>query len=81
LPPTALRAANRNAVAGDPYGGATELDQSLRLRPGTGSGHATGVGGLFHIGAFTHPGPGLGGGSGHIVAQRLIGASRLHRSG
>lgn len=76
LPPTALRAANRNAVAGDPYGGAAELDQSLRWRPGTGTGHATGVGGLFHIGAFTHPGPGLGGGSGHIVAQRLIRASR-----
>ena len=79
LPPTALLAANRNAVSGDPYGGATELDQSLRLRPGTGSGHATGIGGLFHIGAFTHPGPGLGGGSGHIVAQRLISASRSRK--
>jgi phytoene dehydrogenase-like protein len=30
------------------------------------------VGRLFHIGAFTHPGPGLGGGSGHIVAQQLL---------
>lgn len=80
LPPTALRAANRNAVAGDPYGGATELDQSLRWRPGTGTGHATGVGGLFHIGAFTHPGPGLGGASGHIVAQRLIRAYRSRTS-
>ena len=76
LPPTALRAANRNAVAGDPYGGAAELDQSLRWRPGTGTGHATGVGGLFHIGAFTHPGPGLGAGSGHIVARRLIRARK-----
>lgn len=76
LPPTALLAENRNSVAGDPYGGAAELDQSLRWRPGTGTGHRTGVGGLWHIGAFTHPGPGLGGGSGHLVAQQLLTASR-----
>lgn len=76
LPPTALLAENRNAVAGDPYGGAAELDQSLLWRPGTGTGHRTGVGGLWHIGAFTHPGPGLGGGSGHLVAQQLLSASR-----
>jgi phytoene dehydrogenase-like protein len=30
------------------------------------------VGNLLHIGAFTHPGPGLGGGSGHIAAQALL---------
>ncbi|QFY09018.1 NAD(P)-binding protein [Nonomuraea phyllanthi] len=72
LPPPALLAANPNAVAGDPYGGAAELDQSVLWRPGTGTGHRTGVGGLWHIGAFTHPGAGLGGGSGHIVAQRLL---------
>lgn len=79
LPPTALRAANRNAVSGDPYGGAAELDQSLVWRPGTRTGHATGVDRLFHIGAFTHPGPGLGGGSGHLVAQQLTRKSRLSR--
>jgi phytoene dehydrogenase-like protein len=72
LPPTALQAANRNAVAGDPYGGSAELDQSLPWRPGTRTGHATGVAGLHHIGAFTHPGPGLGGGSGHLVADQLL---------
>jgi phytoene dehydrogenase-like protein len=72
LPPTALLAANRNAVGGDPYGGAAELDQSLIWRPGTGTGHRTGVAGLWHIGAFTHPGPGLGGGSGHTVARLLL---------
>jgi phytoene dehydrogenase-like protein len=72
LPPTALQAANRNAVGGDPYGGAAELDQSLLWRPGTRGGHATRIGGLHHIGAFTHPGPGLGGGSGHLVAQQLL---------
>lgn len=72
ISPTALSAANANAVHGDPYGGAAELDQSLLWRPGTGTGHRTGVAGLFHIGAFTHPGPGLGGGSGHLVAQQLL---------
>jgi phytoene dehydrogenase-like protein len=72
ISPTGLTAANANAVHGDPYGGAAELDQSLLWRPGTGTGHRTGVGRLFHIGAFTHPGPGLGGGSGHIVAQTLV---------
>jgi phytoene dehydrogenase-like protein len=72
ISPTGLSAANANAVDGDPYGGAAELDQSLLWRPGTGTGHRTGVGRLFHVGAFTHPGPGLGGGSGHIVAQELL---------
>ena len=72
ISPAGLSAANANAVHGDPYGGAAELDQSLLWRPGTGTGHRTGVGRLFHIGAFTHPGPGLGGGSGHIVAQGLL---------
>ncbi len=72
LPPTRLTAENRNAVNGDPYGGAAELDQTLLWRPGTRTGHATEVNSLFHIGAFTHPGPGLGGGSGHLVAQKLL---------
>jgi len=72
ISPAGLSAANANAVHGDPYGGAAELDQSLLWRPGTGTGHRTGVDGLLHIGAFTHPGPGLGGGSGHIAAQQLL---------
>ncbi|QII00295.1 NAD(P)/FAD-dependent oxidoreductase [Rhodococcoides fascians A21d2] len=80
IPPTALTAANANAVAGDPYGGAAEIDQSLFWRPGTGTGHRTGIDGLFHIGAFTHPGPGLGGGSGHLVAQQLLAPSRRTRT-
>lgn len=72
ISPTGLQAANANAVHGDPYGGAAELDQSLLWRPGTATGHRTGVGKLWHIGAFTHPGPGLGGGSGHLAAQALL---------
>jgi phytoene dehydrogenase-like protein len=33
--------------------------------------HDTEVKGLYHIGASTHPGAGLGGGSGFLLAQRL----------
>ncbi|MDP3967273.1 MAG: NAD(P)/FAD-dependent oxidoreductase [Nocardioides sp.] len=79
ISPVDLNAANTNAVAGDPYGGAAELDQSLLWRPGTDTGHRTGVPGVFHIGAFTHPGPGLGGGSGHLVAQQLLAPPRRAR--
>ncbi|MGV9936303.1 phytoene desaturase family protein [Streptomyces olivaceoviridis] len=75
--PPDLAAYNPNAVAGDPYGGSAELDQNLLWRPVPGaSRHATPVPGLWHIGASTHPGPGLGGGSGHLVAQRLVRGTR-----
>jgi phytoene dehydrogenase-like protein len=30
------------------------------------------VPGVWHVGASTHPGPGLGGGSGTLVAQQLL---------
>jgi phytoene dehydrogenase-like protein len=79
LAPTDLAAANANAVHGDPYGGAAEMDQSLLWRPGTGTGHRTSVPNVFHIGAFTHPGPGLGAGSGHLVAQQLLAPTRRER--
>ena len=73
LTPDDLHARNPNAVSGDPYGGSAELDQSLLWRPLASSGrHATPVGQLWHIGASTHPGAGLGGGSGHVVATALI---------
>lgn len=72
IAPTDLEAYNPNALQGDPYGGAAELDQFLLWRPGPKtSRHGTDVPGLWHIGAATHPGPGLGGGSGHLVAQAL----------
>ncbi|WP_340540105.1 phytoene desaturase family protein [Nocardioides sp. GXZ039] len=79
LNPADLTRANPNAVNGDPYGGAAELDQSLLWRPGSDTGHRTDVDGLWHIGAFTHPGPGLGGGSGHLVAQTLLRPSAPRR--
>ncbi|MEW2398256.1 NAD(P)/FAD-dependent oxidoreductase [Streptomyces sp. NPDC046862] len=75
--PTDLAAYNPNAVSGDPYGGSAELDQNLLWRPlPAAARHATPVPGLWQIGASTHPGPGLGGGSGHLVAQQLIRGAR-----
>jgi len=80
LSPLDLERRNRNAVQGDPYGGSAELDQNLWWRPGPLTGrHRTSVGGLWHIGASTHPGPGLGGGSGHLVAQALTADGRSRR--
>ncbi|MET4541774.1 phytoene dehydrogenase-like protein [Arthrobacter bambusae] len=72
IAPTDLAAANPNAVNGDPYGGSAELFQNLLWRPfPAAAGHQTAVEGLWHIGASTHPGPGLSGGSGHLAAQKL----------
>jgi phytoene dehydrogenase-like protein len=73
IAPTDLLATNPNAIEGDPYAGSAELDQNLRWRPYPGAvNHQTPVKGVWHIGAATHPGPGLGAGSGHLVAQRII---------
>ncbi|MFF5992318.1 phytoene desaturase family protein [Prauserella flavalba] len=75
LTPADLLAANPNALGGDPYGGSTELDQSFRWR----APHKTPVPGLWHIGSSTHPGAGLGGGSGHLVATGLLRRQRRRR--
>jgi phytoene dehydrogenase-like protein len=73
LSPADLERANCNLVGGDPYGGACTIDQSFLWRPLPGRpGHATPVRGLYHIGASTHPGPGLGAGSGWLVSQELL---------
>lgn len=70
--PADLEALNINLVGGDPYGGACAIDQSFVFRPFASSRNgATPLGGLLHIGASTHPGPGLGGGSGFNAAKRL----------
>jgi phytoene dehydrogenase-like protein len=71
--PHDLERMNVNLRHGDPYGGALSLDQNFLWRPFAQSpGHGTAVERLFHIGASTWPGPGLGGGSGTIVAQKLL---------
>ncbi|MCA3437449.1 MAG: NAD(P)/FAD-dependent oxidoreductase [Rhodobacter sp.] len=70
--PADLAAMNINLVGGDPYGGACAIDQFFLWRPFS---HSTGgtfaLRGLRHIGASTHPGPGLGGGSGYLAAKAL----------
>ncbi|MCC7319888.1 MAG: NAD(P)/FAD-dependent oxidoreductase [Rubellimicrobium sp.] len=70
--PRDLERMNVNLVGGDPYGGLCSIDQFFIFRPYPHSTNGTGtVGGLIHIGASTHPGPGLGGGSGYLAARRL----------
>lgn len=70
--PADLDALNINLVGGDPYGGFCGIDQFFLWRPFKGSrNHATHIGRLHHIGASTHPGPGLGGGSGYLLAKSL----------
>jgi phytoene dehydrogenase-like protein len=70
--PTDLEAMNINLVGGDPYGGACTLDQFFLWRPFKSSvNHRTYVPNVYHIGASTHPGPGLGGVSGFLLASSL----------
>ncbi len=72
LSPADLEALNPNLVDGDIYAGSCALDQNLLWRPFAQSpGHRTTVDGLWHVGASTHPGPGLGAGSGYLVAKEL----------
>lgn len=77
ITPPELTAHNPSTGHGDPYGGSTELDQNYLWRPLPAAGnHATPVPGLWHIGAATHPGPGMGGGSGYAAANALLKRSR-----
>jgi phytoene dehydrogenase-like protein len=72
LSPADLERHNVNLVGGDPYSGACTLGQFHLWRPFPGSrNHRTVVSGLYHIGASTHPGPGLGGMSGYLAAQDI----------
>ena len=72
ISPVDLENLNMNLVGGDIYGGSCALDQNLLWRPmAEAPAHETAVAGLWHIGASTHPGPGLGAGSGYLVAKAL----------
>ncbi len=72
MSPADIEATNVNLVGGDIYGGSCALDQNFLFRPlPQAPGHRTPVDGLWHIGASTHPGPGLGAGSGYLVYQEL----------
>jgi phytoene dehydrogenase-like protein len=80
ITPTDLTAHNPNARSGDPYAGAADLDQNLLWRPfPSGARHRTAVRGLWHIGAATHPGPGLGGESGRLAAHQILARTTAHR--
>jgi phytoene dehydrogenase-like protein len=70
--PADLEQMNVNLAGGDPYGGFCGLDQSFIWRPFKSSiNHHTHIRGLHHIGASVHPGAGLSGGSGFLVASSL----------
>jgi phytoene dehydrogenase-like protein len=70
--PADLQHLNINLEGGDPYGGFCGIDQFFLWRPLPQSvNHRTHIAGLYHIGASTHPGPGLGGGSGYLLAKSL----------
>ena len=70
--PADLNDLNMNLVGGDPYGGACSIDQFFVWRPFTQSVNSTtAIANLHMIGASTHPGPGLGGGSGYNLAKRM----------
>ena len=72
LSPADLEGLDCNLVGGDIYAGSCSLDQNLLWRPtGRLPGHKTPIDRLWHIGASTHPGPGLGAGSGYLVAKQL----------
>ncbi len=80
LSPADLQAANPNLECGDPYAGSLGLDQNFLWRPFPGQpGHRTPVEALWQIGASTWPGPGLGAGSGTIVAGELLRPSPADR--
>ena len=73
LSPADLEGENINLVGGDPYSGSCEINQSFIFRPlPMTKNHKTPIKGLYHIGASTHPGPGLGGMSGYLTAKNLI---------
>ncbi|MBA3333949.1 MAG: NAD(P)/FAD-dependent oxidoreductase [Actinobacteria bacterium] len=79
--PPDITALNVNLVHGDIYGGSCALDQNLLFRPlAQAPGHCTPVESLWHIGASTHPGPGLGAGSGYLVYRELTKASLPRRA-
>ena len=73
ISPLDLARYNLNWTEGDAYSGSHAIAQSFLFRPLIGqAGYRTVVPGLYMIGAATHPGLGLGGSSGYILAQNLL---------
>ena len=76
ISPADLAQTNINLIGGDPYAGSCNPSQFFLWRPLPGlPHHRTPVDRLYHIGASTHPGPGLHGASGLMVAKELLGKS------
>ncbi|MEM8663548.1 MAG: NAD(P)/FAD-dependent oxidoreductase [Pseudomonadota bacterium] len=72
LSPADIEAMNINLVGGDPYAGWCGLDQFFLFRPFPQQvNHKTPARHVYHIGASTHPGPGLSGTSGYLLAKKL----------
>lgn len=81
ISPAELARTNINLVGGDPYAGSCNPSQFFLWRPLPGlPHHRTPVPGLYHIGASTHPGPGLHGASGLMVAKELLGRRSWNRT-
>lgn len=73
LSPREIAQFSPNMGPGDPYGGAHDFSQSYLLRPLPGQpSHTTAVPNVHMLGAATWPGHGVNGGSGYIVAQKLL---------
>jgi phytoene dehydrogenase-like protein len=80
ISPADLERANINLIGGDPYAGSCAPSQFFLWRPLPGlPTHRTPIDALFHIGASTHPGPGLHGASGVLVAKALLGRAAFRR--
>jgi phytoene dehydrogenase-like protein len=73
IAPHELAQQNINLVNGDPYSGQASLDQLFLWRPIPElRRHETPIENLYHIGASTHPGPGLNGSSGFFAAEAIL---------
>lgn len=73
IAPDDLARFNPNCGPGDPYGGSHDLAQSYLFRPLLGQpSHQSFVPNLYMVGAATWPGHGVNGGSGYIVAKRIL---------
>ena len=71
--PDTIAKFNPNSGPGDPYGGAHDWRKATCYvtLPGQPS-HQTEIPNLYMLGAATWPGHGINGGSGYIVAQKLL---------
>lgn len=73
ISPDDLARFSPNQGPGDPYGGSLDLSQSYLFRPlPSQPSHRTAVPNVYMLGAATWPGHGVNGGSGSIVARKLL---------